>query len=105
MIKRCHPNTILLRPLTMFLGNAIILPDDPFGSDAAQANNDLRPDQSHLIAQILDTGILLRFQGIPVLGRAAFDNVGDVAIGAVDVDDGKHIVQQFACRADKGLSF
>ena len=36
------------------------------------------------------------------MGRAAFDDIGDVAFLPVQVDDGEHIVQELARRAYKG---
>lgn len=41
--------------------------------------------------------------GVPISGRAAFDDVGDVAIGAVNIDDGEHIVQQLPGGTHEGL--
>ena len=98
-----HPDAAPLHPGAVLAGDAEIGIDKPLGGDAAEADDDLRLHQCHLIAQILDAGVLLRFQGIPVPGRTAFDNVGNVAVGvSIQVDDGQHIVQQFARRANEG---
>ena len=80
MVNSRHPEGTLLHPLAVLAGDAIVRVDQPFGGNTAQAYDDLWPDQGNLIAQIADAGVLLRFQWIPVMGRAALDNVGNIAV-------------------------
>ena len=73
------------------------------GGDAAQADHDLRPQQTELLPQPGLTGLALGGQRVAVLGRAAFDDVGDVAVGgAVEVDGKEVFVQQLAAAAHEG---
>ena len=104
MVNGGHPDAAFIDPLAVLPGDAVILPDQPFGGDPAQADDDLRLHQSHLVAQVTDAGILLCFQGIPVPGRSALDDVGNIAVMPPgQIDDPQHIVQQLSCRPHKGL--
>ena len=94
MINGRHPEIPLAHPLSMLPGNPVLRVNEPLGGDPTQADNDLGSDQSHLIAQKADAGVLLRFQRIPVAGRTALDNVADIAIFlSVQVNNGQHIIQ------------
>ena len=66
MIDRRHPDTVLLDPLTVLAGNAVVRVDEPLGCDPAEADDDLRRYQCYLVAQVTDAGVLLRFQRVPV---------------------------------------
>ena len=58
-----------------------------------------------MLPEPVRAGLLLRVQRIPVLGRAAFDDVGDVdVLLPVQIDDLQHLVQQLSAPAHKGLS-
>ena len=75
----------------------------PLGSDAAQADDDLRPQQTELLSQPGHTGFALGGQGVAVLRRAALDDVSDIAVlFAVQVDGEEVFVQQLAAAAHKG---
>ena len=97
-----HPHPGLFDPLAMLTGDFEVLLDELHGGDASQADDDLRFEQGHLVAQIADTGLLLNVQGVPVLGRAALDHVADEHLLPLQVDHGQHIVQQLARPAHKG---
>lgn len=100
-----HPDAGLLEPLAVFPGNLKIFLDQAHGGHPAQADDDLGSDQGHLAAQIADAGVLLGVQGVPVLGRTALDDVGDVHVGfPVQIDDLQHVVQQLARPAYEGLA-
>ena len=47
---------------------------------------------------------MLHAERIPVFGRAAFDDVCDVHIVALQADDLEHIVEQVSRAADKRLA-
>ena len=61
--------------------------------------------QRCLIAEPFNTLLLLFRQGVAVLRRPAFNNIGNVKIlVAAEADGIQHTVQQLAAAADKGLS-
>ena len=62
-------------------------------------------EQGDLPLQVVHAGVLLGVEGIPVLGRAAFDYVGDIDVfSAVQVDEEEHLIQQLARPAHEGLA-
>ena len=73
-----HP--VLLHPLPMLLGDPVVRLDQAHGGDPAQTHHDFGLDQLHLLPEVADAGVLLRVQRVPVLGRAALDDVGDVEV-------------------------
>ena len=104
MVQGGHPHPGLPDPLAVLPGDLEVLPDEAAGGDAAQAHDDLGADQGHLGPEIADAGVLLGVQGVPVLGRAALDDVGDVhVLRPVQVDELQHLVQQLAPPAHEGL--
>ena len=96
MVGGAHPHIALSHPCAMLAGDAELGIDDLLGGDSAKADDDFRPDQSNLVAQIPHTGLLLNLQRIPVPGRAAFDDVGDIAVGCSVVDILYHHKQQLS---------
>ena len=86
----------------MLPGDAEVRADEGHGRDAAETDDDLRIHQGDLALQPVPAGILLDPQGVPVPGRAALDDVGDVDLRAVEIDDPKHIVEQVPGGAHKG---
>ena len=94
----------LFKPLAVLLGDLEILPDEAHGGNAAQADNDFGAEQRHLVAEIADAGLYLHVEGVTVLGWTAFDRIADEYPGAVQVDEGEHIVQQLTRLAHKGLA-
>ena len=103
MINGSHLHAGPVEPLPMLLGNTKSLVNDPHGGDSAQTNDDFGADQGRLGAEITNTGVLLCVQGVPIAGRAAFDDVGDVDLGAGQVNQGQHQIQQFSGGAYEGL--
>ena len=78
-------------------------PDHPLGRDPPQTDHDLGPQDAELFPQPGHTGFALVGQGVAVVGRPAFDDVGDVAVFVpVQVDGKKVFVQQLAAAAHKG---
>ena len=57
-----------------------------------------------MITQVPDAGLDLRVEGITVLGGAAFDHITNEIAGAVQIDDGKHFVQELSGPAHKGAA-
>ena len=102
VIQRRHQHTALLKELPVLLGDPEVGLYQLHGRDAAQTHDDLRVHQDHLPAQIAYAGILLCVQRIPVLGRAALDNVGDIYRLPLKPDHLQHIVQQLPGSAHKG---
>ena len=89
----------------MLPGDAVLRIDDPLGSDATQAHDDLGLHQGHLLTQIPNAGILLFLRRVPVLRRAALDDIGDIAIlASIQIDDAKHLIQQFSRGAYERLT-
>ena len=89
----------------MFPGDLEIGLDKAHGSDPPQTDNDPGPDECHLVAEIVNAGVLLRVQGIPVVGRAALDDVGDVHVFlTAQIDELQHLIQQLAAPSHKGLA-
>ena len=100
-----HPYAVLLKPLAVLPGDLEVRLDKTAGGDSAQADDDFGADQRHLAAQIVDAGVLLGVQRVPVLGRTALDHVGDVDILlTAQVHHLQHVVQQLAAPAHKGLA-
>ena len=105
VVQGGHPHPVFLEPLPVLPGDLEVLLDELHGGDAPQTDDDLGPQQRHLVAEIVDAGVLLGVQGVPVLGRAALDDVGDVDVfRPVQVDDGEHLIQQLAAPAHEGLT-
>ena len=86
----------------MLPGDAKVRADEGHGRDPAQTDDDFGVDEGDLPVQPAAAGLLLDAQGIPVPGRAALDDVGDVDPGAVQIDHGEHVVQQLPRWAHKG---
>ena len=99
-----HLNAALFKPLPVFARDLEVGLDDAHGRDAPEADDDLRAQECCLTAEIADTGLLLHAKRIPVFGRAAFDDVRNVHIVALQADDLKHIVEQVSRAADKRLA-
>ena len=92
---------IPVKPLAMLPGDAEVLPNQAHGGDAAQTDDDLGVHQGDLPGQPGVAGLLLHIQRVPVPGRAALDDVGNIHLLPVQVNHFQHIVQQFSCRAHK----
>ncbi len=58
MVDGGHPDSVFLHPLAVLPGDAVAGVNEPQGGDPAQADDDLRLDQSDLLLQIADAGIL-----------------------------------------------
>ena len=104
MIEGGKEDAALFDELPVLAGDLEIWPDQAHGGDAAEADDDLRLEELRLRAQKIDTGVLLGLHGVPVFGRAAFDDIRDVAVVAAKVDDREHLVEEFARRADERLA-
>ena len=98
-----EPHAVLLHKDAVLLGHGEIGADHPLGGDAAQADHDLWLQQLELFPEPWHTGLALGGQRVAVLGRAALDDVGNVAVFAPVQIDGKQVfVQQLAAAAHKG---
>ena len=97
------PYAVLLHKGAVLLGHGEIGADHPLGGDAAQADHDLWLQQLELFPEPGHTGLALGGQRVAVLGRAALDDVGNVAVFASVQIDGKQVfVQKLAAAAHKG---
>ena len=103
-VQGCHEeNTVLFDELTVLLGHGKVRPDQPLGGNAAQADHNLRADQPELLPQPGQAGIPFLRQRIPVLGRAAFHDVGDKDIFLPgEIHRFQILIQQLAAAAHKG---
>ena len=89
----------------MLPGDFEIRLDETHGGDPPQTDDDLWTDEGHLVAKVVNTGVLLRIQRVPVLRRTAFDDVGDVHVFLpAQIDELQHLVQQLAAPPHKGLT-
>ena len=104
MIEGGKEDAALFDELPVLAGDLEIWPDQAHGGDAAETDDDLRLEELRLRAQKIDTGVLLGLHGVPVFGRAAFDEIRDVAVVAAKVDDREHLVEEFARRADERIA-
>ena len=103
VVQGGHPHPVFLEPLPVLPGDLEVLLDELHGGDAPQTDDDLGPQQRHLVAEIVDAGVLLGVQGVPVLGRAALDDVADVhVLLPAQPDEGEHLIQQLPRLAHKG---
>ena len=103
-VERPHEeDAVLLNKGAVFLRHRKVGADHPLGGDAAQADDDFRPQQTELLPQPGHTSLALGGQGVAVLGRAALDDVGDIAVGGtVEVDGEEVFVQQLAAASHEG---
>ena len=103
--RRHHQGAVLFKELAVLARDFHIGLDDAHRRDAAEADDDFRADQRHLVAQPADAGLLLLGQRVAVLRRAAFDDVRDVDVHfAVQIDGGEHLVEQLSAAADERLA-
>ena len=92
----------LLDELSVLLCHRKVRADHPLCGNAAQTDHDLWPQQTELFPQPGHAGLALGGQRVPVLGRAAFDDVGNIAVPAAVQIDGEQIsIQQLAAAAHK----
>ena len=103
-VERPHEeDAVLLNKGAVLLRHRKVGAYHPQGGDAAQADDDFRPQQTELLSQPGHTGFALGGQGVAVLGRAALDDVGDIAVGGTVEVDGKEVfVQQLAAASHEG---
>ena len=102
MIGGHNAAAVPVKPLAMLPGDAEVLPDQGHGGDAAQAHDNFGVYQGDLPVQPGAAGLLLHIQRVPVPGRAALDDVGNIHLLPVQVNHFQHIVQQFSRRTHKG---
>jgi hypothetical protein len=104
VVERHHFDPVRFVPRAVINRNLEIRTDNAHCGNAPQADNYFRSYKRRLLAQPFDTGLLLRIKGVPVLGGTAFNYIRNKNISAIKVDNGKHIVEQLACPAYKGLT-
>lgn len=104
MVKSHKMDSGLVEPNAVLLRDLEILIDQLLRRDSAETDNDLGLKQLGLHSQPSDAGLLLCGKRISVLRRAALDNIADVAVVPSQTDDGEHIIEELACRADERLS-
>ena len=84
--------------------DAEIRPDEPHGRNAPKADDDARLQQPELPLEPAEAGVLLLRLRVAVSGRAAFDDIADIAVVPPEVDDRQHVVEQLPGRADEWLA-
>ena len=87
------PYAVLLHKGAVLLGHGEIGADHPLGGDAAQADHDLWLQQLELFPEPGHTGLALGGQRVTVVGRAALDDVGNIAVFAPVQIDGKQVAK------------
>ena len=75
-----HPHAVFQEKLPVLTGDLEVRGNEAAGRDTAQANNDLGADQGGLCLEPVDAGLLLLRLRVPIAGRTAFDDVGDVDV-------------------------
>ena len=102
-VERAHePDAAFFNKGAVLFGHGEIRPDHPLGGNAAQADHDLGLQDAELFPQPGHTGLALGRERVAVLGRAALDDVGDVAVLVPVQVDGKQVfIQQLAAAAHK----
>ena len=58
-----HGDAGLFKPQAMLTSDLEVGFDEAHGGDPSQTDDDLRPDEGHLVAEVADAGVLLRVQG------------------------------------------
>ena len=67
---------------------------DASGSNPAQANNDLRPDQGYLAPEIPDALFHFFRHRVTILGRTAFHYIGNINIPiSIQIHHLQHFIQ------------
>src|SRR3972149_4037476 len=82
----------------LHLGLAVNLADGVTGREpgqrvAAQADDDLGPDELDLVLEVLTAGLHLPRERVAVVGRAALDNVGDEHLLPAQADGADEFVE------------
>lgn len=95
---------VIFKPEAVLFGNFKIVVYHPRRRNPPQTDDDLRRDEPDLIFQITDAGVLFVRLRVAVVRGAAFDNVGDIDLRAVEPDGGEHRVEQLAGAADERLA-
>ena len=105
MEHRHHQDALPFDDGAVFTRDTQIGLDQLHPGNPAEGDDDPRSDQARLLAQIADTAVLLVLLGIAVMGRTAFDDVGDIdVLSAVEVNGKQHLVEELSGSADKGLT-
>jgi hypothetical protein len=98
-------NSALFNELTVLNRYLEILGNQAFRGYSAEADHDFGADKPRLLAQPVDTVILLLFARIPVFGRAAFNHIGDIDIlMPVEIYMLKVFVEKLTASADERLA-
>ena len=104
MIGAHHMYAASDKPLSVLLGDPKIGGDDTAGCNPTQTDQNLWTDDGHLAAQITDAAFLFLRQRFPVVGRAAFDDIGNIDIPvSVQIHHRQQPVQHLAAPAYKGF--
>ena len=86
------PGTVDFEPFSVLPGDAEFWVDELHGGNSTQTYNELGPEQFDLRIEPGTAAFPFCGLWIAVLGRAAFDDVGDVAVPAAKADDGQNLV-------------
>ena len=102
-VERCHhQHAVFFKEYAVLLGDLHIRFNEFHRSDSSEADDDFRTNEGNLIAQPFDAQILFLLQRVTILGRPAFDNVGNINIGVpVKVNSGQHLIEQLPTPADE----
>ena len=89
VVDRHHVDAGPVEPLPVLFGDLEILTNEAGGGNAAQTDDDFRPDERDLIAEVADACVHLHVQRVAILWGTAFDHIANEVLGAVQVDDGR----------------
>ena len=100
-----HEGALLVDELSVLTGDAELGVDEPLSGDPPEAHDDFRPQDADLFPEPLDADILFVRLRVPVLGRAALDDVRDVyPVLPVEPDGGEVFVEELTGGPDEGLA-
>ena len=80
MKQRCDFDAVVFEPKSMLFRDFEVLVNHAPSGDTAKADDDIRRDQTNLVFQIADAGVLFIRLRVAVVRRAALDHVADVEI-------------------------
>jgi len=85
--------------------NRLIQVEEAVGGGAPDAEDEVRPEDFNLSAEVADAGVALGLGRLAIVRWAALDDVSDIAVGlARESNCGEHLVEEIAGSSHKGQS-
>ena len=97
-----YPHEVVLRAAQST--QRLLAVEQCLGREAPEGADHFRPDELYLSTKIRPTRRNFICPGVPVLRRAAFEDVADEDLVAAEPNSRQHLVQQLARRADEGTA-